>query len=103
MSESDDKRKEQKQILKRLRTERTDHVETVRKDQKRIRETRKALKKALAKESLTVPQIAAAIDRPTDEVLWHVAAMRYYGLVVEDEQDEDYFRYRLVPAKRKGA
>jgi hypothetical protein len=28
--------------------------------------------------------------------------MRAYGIVAEDEQDGDYFKYRLVPAK-KGA
>ena len=28
--------------------------------------------------------------------------MRTYGMVAEDEQDGDYFKYRLVPVK-KGA
>jgi hypothetical protein len=100
MSTSDERKAEIKKLLKRLRAERVDHLKAVRRDQKKISVPRRALKKALAEGPQTVPQLAKAIDQTTDEVLWHIAAMRYYGLVAEDEQDGDYFKYRLVPVKK---
>ncbi len=102
MSDPEDRKAAQKTALKRLRSERADHIERVRKSQNVIRETRRALKKALEDGPRTVPDLAGATGRTTDDVLWHVAAMRAYGIVTEDEQEESYFKYRLVPAKKKG-
>ena len=50
---------------------------------------------ALADGPLTVPEIAAALDRPTDEVVYWVMGMRRYGHLVEieDADDDGYFRY----------
>lgn len=50
---------------------------------------------ALAGGPLTVPEIAAALDRPTDEVVYWVMGMRRYGHLVEieDADDDGYFRY----------
>lgn len=43
----------------------------------------------------TVPEIAAAIDRPTHEVLVWVMGMRRYGWLseVKGATDDGYFRY----------
>jgi hypothetical protein len=100
MSTSDERKAEIKKLLKRLRAERVDHLKAVRRNQKKISAPRRALKKALAQGPQTVPQLAQALNQTTDEVLWHMAAMRCYGLVAEDEQDGDYFKYRLVPVKK---
>ncbi len=56
---------------------------------------------ALAEGPLTVPEIAAAIGRPADEVLFWVMGMRRYGKLVErGEPDGDgYFHYALVEGK----
>jgi predicted transcriptional regulator len=45
-----------------------------------------------------VPQLAEATNLPAHEVLWHVAAMKKYGLVTEAGTDEtgDYYFYRLT-------
>lgn len=102
MSTGDERKAEIKQLLKRLRSERADLLKIVREKNKLISVRRRALKKALAAGPQTVPQLAEAVDRPTDEVLWHIAAMRYYGLVAEDMQDGDYYKYRLVPANKEG-
>lgn len=102
MSTSDERKKEIKQLLKRLRSERADQLKVVRAEQKKITVPRRALKKALAEGPRTVPDLAEAIGQTTDDVLWHIAAMRYYGLVAEDEQEGDYFKYRLVPANKEG-
>ena len=38
---------------------------------------------------------------PSNEVLWHIAAMKKYGLVVETGLDENYYRYALAEEKSK--
>jgi hypothetical protein len=47
---------------------------------------------------LTVPEIAAVIDRPTHETLYWVMGMRRYGFVRETKEvtAEGYFRYQAV-------
>jgi DNA-binding transcriptional ArsR family regulator len=61
----------------------------------RFKEVRKLLKAALAEGFATVPQLAAATKLPSAEVLWHVMALREYGLVREGEQRGDYLTYAL--------
>ncbi len=55
---------------------------------------------ALAAGPLTVPEVAAAVGRPADEVLFWVMGMRRYGKVVElpEPTDEGYFRYASTEA-----
>lgn len=101
-SNRDERKAEINKLLKRLNAERTDQLKVVREKQKRITVPRRALKKALAEGPQTIPALAEAVELSTDEVLWHIAAMRYYGAVAEDEQDGDYFKYRLVPSKKQG-
>jgi len=50
---------------------------------------------ALADGPLTVPQIAAAIEAPTHEVVFWVMGMRRYGWLAEVKgaTDDGYFRY----------
>jgi hypothetical protein len=50
---------------------------------------------ALADGPRTVPEIAAAIDRPAHEVVFWVMGMRRYGWVheVRDGSADGYFRY----------
>jgi hypothetical protein len=53
---------------------------------------------ALAGGPLTVPQIAGALGRPSDEVLYWVMGMRRYGKLVElkEADDDGYFPYAAV-------
>jgi hypothetical protein len=57
---------------------------------------------ALADGPLTVPQLAARLGHPSDEVVYWVMGMRRYGHLAElpDEDDEGYFSYA---ATTKGA
>jgi pyruvate/2-oxoglutarate dehydrogenase complex dihydrolipoamide acyltransferase (E2) component len=95
-------KQELKALLKRLRGERADLVATARRHNKALSPLRRKIKKALADGPRTVPALAAAMEASTDDVLWHVMAMRAYGQVAEDEQEGDYFSYRLVPVEGKG-
>jgi hypothetical protein len=47
----------------------------------------------------TVPEIAAAIAKPTHEVVFWVMGMRKYGYVAEIKEvtDDGYFQYQAVP------
>jgi hypothetical protein len=52
----------------------------------------------LADGPLTVPQIAAALDRPAHEAMFWVMGMRRYGQVrdVKEPAIDGYFRYQAV-------
>ena len=68
-----------------------------------VRGERKKIVTDMAKGSMSVPQVAAATELPTDRVLWHIAAMRKYGHLVEaPERDGDYYIYTLVPDTKAG-
>ena len=55
---------------------------------------------ALAEGPLTVPELAEALGRPADEVLFWVMGMRRYGKLVEQPEanDDGYFQYGRVGA-----
>lgn len=49
----------------------------------------------------TVPQIAAALGKPAHEVLWFVAALKKYGIVLETGMCGDYPLYQKAKEKRE--
>ncbi|MGE5229137.1 MAG: MarR family transcriptional regulator [Deltaproteobacteria bacterium] len=55
--------------------------------------------RALGDGPLTIPQIAAAVERPTREVTFWVMGLRKYGWIAEIKEvdDDGYFPYALVP------
>jgi len=87
---------ELKEFLKRLRNERPDQVDRARELQKEKKSIRRKVKQALAGEPVTVPTVAreAGIDPAT--ALWHISAMKKYGLAVEEGMDGDWPLYRLA-------
>jgi len=64
---------------------------------------RRPILAALADGPLTVPEIAAAIERPAHEAMIWVMGLRKYGWVAEIKEvtDEGYYRYRV--AEREGS
>lgn len=84
------------EMLKQLRK---GHAESVKRTQALFREQRQmqqSICKFICENPKTIPQIAAEIDKPPHEVLWFVAAMRKYGLAVEDGMQGDYPLYKTV-------
>ncbi|MDA8378286.1 MAG: hypothetical protein M0Z50_14785 [Planctomycetia bacterium] len=63
------------------------------KDQTTIR---KAIRQYLLKQPATVPEIAAGINFPADQVFFHLIGMRKYGFVREVGDSGDYVRYAMV-------
>lgn len=96
MSGSVDDRRELRETLKRLRAERAELVRAATEVSKRQRVVRAAIVAELRKGPATVPALASACGRPSREVMWHIAAMRKYGELVEAAQEGSYFTYRLV-------
>jgi hypothetical protein len=96
MTRTPDDRKVLKETLKKLRDARGPAVQAaIDAHQEHVVDRRK-IRAALAKGPVTVPELARACALPTRTVLWHLAAMRKYGELVEDAQVGDYFNYRLV-------
>jgi hypothetical protein len=102
MSTSKEQRAALKATLKKLRDERGAAVDAAVERNKQRQAVRKQVRAALAAGPSTVPALAAATGLPSREVLWHVAAMRKYGDLVESGMDGDYCTYSLV-AKAGGS
>ncbi len=94
---------ELKELVKRLRKERPDQMERAREMQKEKKSTRRKVRKALTEEPVTVPTVAREVGIETDTALWHITAMKKYGLVVEDGMDGDWPLYRLADSKEDEA
>ena len=88
-------------FLKKLREE---HKETVTRTQalfKEQRAVRKQICQHMREEPKAVPEIAALAGLPAGEVLWHVTAMKKYGLVIETGMCGEYYLYQRVEDKKK--
>ena len=64
---------------------------------------RRRILAALADGPLTVPEIAAIVERPTHEVVFWIMGLRKYGWLAEIKEvnDEGYYRYQVV--EREGS
>ena len=96
MSTSKEQRAALKATLKKLRDERGTAVDAAVERNKLRQAVRKQVRAALAEGPATVPALAAATGLASKDVLWHVAAMRKYGDLVESGMDGDYCTYSLV-------
>jgi len=81
------------------------YAASVKKAQELLKEqqtVRKTLQRLLQQAPCSVPQLAAAARAPADEILWHIAAMKKYGIVEEAGMDEngEYYLYRLSKEAR---
>jgi len=83
-------------LLKRLREEHADTLESTRAHLKTQKAIRREICQAMRKGASTVPEIAAASSLPAHQVLWHVTAMKKYDLVIEVGQCGEYYQYELV-------
>ncbi len=91
---------EQKQALAALRKRMGGISEEKRARLKEQTTIRKAIREALAKGPVTVPELAAATQFPAQQVFWHLMGMRKYGLVREAGDADQYVRYGLVESDK---
>ena len=87
------------ELLKQLRTE---HAASVERTQALLKEQKKMQQELLAalnEKPKTIPELAADTGLPSERVLWFMAALRKYGVVVENGMSEDYPLYEKAEAK----
>jgi len=96
MKATNDQAKTRTQMLVALRKRHETSVLKAQELLKNQQTARKKLRKALEAGPMTVPTIASATGIPSHEVLWHIAAMKKYGMVEEAGMDEanEYYMYR---------
>lgn len=83
-------------LLKRLREQHADSVartQALYKEQRRIQQDICGVIRDTPK---TVPDIAAALNLSTHEILWHLMAMKKYGITMETGMCGDYPLYQRV-------
>lgn len=95
-------REEKKLARQALREERREIIGPAYRRSREHMEIIKRLGVLLTGGSLTVPELSKAAELPTPCVLWHVIAMKKYGMVNEVEKDGDYFRYALAADDQQG-
>lgn len=84
------------ELLKKLREE---HKETVARTQALLKEQKKVnqqICQAIQENARTVPEVAQATGLPAHEVLWHITAMKKYGLVLETGMGDEYYLYQTA-------
>ena len=82
------------ELLKQLRTT---HAESVKRAQALLKEQKHMQQELCAffrERPRTIPEAAQATSIPADKVLWFVAAMKKYGVVVEAGMCGDYPLYK---------
>jgi predicted transcriptional regulator len=90
----------QRQSLKTFREQHGDDG-TLKKYVADFRHDRRQISEALRKGPSTVPELAHQVKLPADQVLWHVTAMRKYGVVREAGPEGDYVKYEFVEENTK--
>jgi predicted transcriptional regulator len=86
-------------LLKRLREE---HKETVARAQALLKEQkafRRQICPSMKGTPKAVPELAELAGLPADQVLWHVTAMKKYGLVIETGMCGEYYQYQMAEDK----
>jgi hypothetical protein len=89
-----------REALRRFRERMGGLTETRKAYAKADRDARKALREALKSGPTTVPALAAAAQLPSEDVLWHLMAMRRYGEVAEAGRAGDHYLYALKERER---
>lgn len=86
-------------ILKQMRAKHAGAVERAQALLKEQKQMQQALCTLMREKPRTVPELAAATNLPPHKVLWFVAALKKYGIVVENGMCGDYPLYRKAEAE----
>ena len=90
--------KRRTEMLTELRKQHGERVKQTQQLFKAQQSVRKTLEQAMQDAPQSVPQLAEQTNISAHEILWHIAAMKKYGLVEETGTDEsgDYYLYGLL-------
>lgn len=84
------------EMLKRLREEHAETVERTQAFYKEQKHIQQEICKIIRDEPKTVLEVSAVTGISTHEVLWHLTAMKKYGLVAETGMCGDYPLYLRI-------
>jgi hypothetical protein len=87
-------RPDYKEQLKVLRERRGEAIQRINKLRQEHHALHTSLLAAMEAGPKTVPELAAAVSKPAQEVLWHLMALKKYNRVVEDKKQGEYVGYR---------
>jgi predicted Rossmann fold nucleotide-binding protein DprA/Smf involved in DNA uptake len=85
--------------LRKLREMHNVSIERTQKQVKDQKQLHQAICQFIREEAKTVPEIAAQIGKPSNEVLWYLMSMKKYGIVVETGICGDYPLYKRIQEK----
>ena len=89
------------EMLKRLRDVHRDTVEQTQALLKAQKKIQQQICQVMREQPRTVPEVVQVTGMTGYEVLWHITAMKKYGLVVETGMCGDYYLYQKVEEKGK--
>ena len=97
-SRSKEETRKQTQMLIELRQQYSVQVKKAQELLKEQQTVRKTLQRALHQAPHSIPQLAVTTNVAAHLILWHIAAMKKYGIVEEAGMDEngEYYLYRLT-------
>jgi predicted Rossmann fold nucleotide-binding protein DprA/Smf involved in DNA uptake len=88
------------EVLKALRESHSESFVRTQEMLKSQKQDQQLINKALKEQPRSVPDVASSTGITSKHVLWWLAAMKKYGLVVEDGMNGDYPIYKLVEEKK---
>ena len=92
MAENAQVKKKPIQVLRERMGGLSDRMKAYLKDHRFIKNK---LSASLKQGPKTVPEIARETELDTVDVMWHLMALKRYGLIVEGEKKGDYLEYKL--------
>jgi len=89
--------KQRTEMLVELRKQHSERAKVAQELLRTQQQVHKTLARAMQSAARSVPQLAKQTGIAAHEVLWHIAAMKKYGLVEETGMDEagEYYLYGL--------
>jgi predicted HTH transcriptional regulator len=95
---SKEESRKQTQMLIELRKQNNTQVKRAQELLKEQQNIRKILQHALQQVPRSIPQLSAITNIAPHLILWHIAAMKKYGIIEEAGMDEmgEYYLYSLV-------
>jgi len=91
--------KKRTELLKKLREEHRESVEQMQALLKEHKKVQQQICQMIRVDAHTIPEMAKEMSMAADQVLWHVTALKKYGVVVETGMCGDYYLYQRSKEK----
>ena len=96
MTQTREEARQRTVILKKLRDQHPETVERIQGLLKEQKAVRRQITQQLRNGPKIVPEIAEATGIPPHVVLWHITAMKKYGVIAEVGRCGEYYQYTMT-------